>query len=61
MNDITAHAVLIGASLAFTLVNTFINIKATATPTRLATMAGIYGGLGLALATLVKMTSEVWS
>lgn len=61
MNDITNHAILIGAALAFTLACTFINIKAAAAPTKYATMAGVWLGTGLALATLIKLASEVWS
>lgn len=61
MNDITAYATLIGAALAFTFACAFINLNATKTPTKFVTLLGVWGGLGLALATLVKMTMEVWS
>lgn len=61
MNDITKYAILIGAAIAFIFACVFINIKASATPTKFVTLVGVWIGLGLALATLVKMTTEVWS
>lgn len=61
MNDITKYAILVGSAIAFTFACVFINIKASHNPTKVLTLTGIYVGLGLALATLVKMTTEVWS
>lgn len=61
MNDITQYAILIGAALAFALANMVVNVKSTKTATKFPTMICIWAGLGLALATLIKLTTEVWS
>jgi hypothetical protein len=61
MNDTIDYAILIGAALAVAALSAYINTKARAWPTRYATMAGVWAGLGLALATLIKLATEVWS
>jgi hypothetical protein len=61
VNDTIAYTLLIAATLAVVVVNLALNTRLNRTSDgKTVTMVAIWAGLALAIATLVKLTLEVW-